>query len=217
MASRLIHYLIAEEIAKAYTEIDRNRFVYGALLPDLSQHEDGSYDKAHFWEKLKEENKKGINWIKFKEKYYRQISRDSLYLGYYCHLIMDALWFSSIADRFIRIHPYPERKQYYKMSYDDFRALNYILSKDYNLQYHIPSIKNTGIEEINQSLGNEFYHELRREINDSEAAYKENLRLYPYNVILKFINQAKELCISELNALTTGEGAVNPKRFYTEL
>ncbi len=214
MASRLIHYLIAEEIAVINTGIDRDRFVYGALLPDLSKHEDGSYEKAHFGEVLTKKNKKGINWLKFKDKYNWQMS-DSLYMGYYCHLIMDALWFSSIADKFIRIHPYPERKLYYKMSYTDFRVLNYILSKDYNLHYHLPLMEGTGIEEIDLSLYLEFCQALRREINDSKAASREDLELYPYNEILTYINQAKELCINELSALAAGKESMNPVNLYT--
>lgn len=73
---------------------------------------------------------------------------DSLYLGYYIHLIMDALWFSKIADIYIRIHPYPERKFYYQKSYEDYKKLNYLLSRECCLQYHIPTIDNIEIDEV---------------------------------------------------------------------
>ncbi len=48
MASRLIHYLIAEEVTKVKNQMNRDRFVYGSLLPDLSLHDT-------FFEGLKEE------------------------------------------------------------------------------------------------------------------------------------------------------------------
>ncbi|MDF2543854.1 MAG: hypothetical protein K0S47_3572 [Herbinix sp.] len=125
MASRLLHYLIAEEIAKTNSQIYRDRFIYGSLLPDLSLHEDGSYDRAHYGEYSAENKTKGINWHKFRNKYYHAMRMDSLYLGYICHLIMDALWFSKIADKYIRIHPYPERKEYYQKSYEDYKVLQF--------------------------------------------------------------------------------------------
>jgi hypothetical protein len=216
MASRLIHYLIAEEISKNNQQINRDRFVYGALLPDLSLHEDGSYDKAHFGEKLSLNERKGINWHNFRKKYIHQINCDSLYLGYYSHLIMDALWFSKIADRFIRIHPHPERKIYYQKSYDDYRILNSLLSKEYHLQYHIPFIENTEIDEINLSLRKEFFKGLEGDITNLQIACKEDLKLYPYDVILDYIDHAKALCINELNAFAAGKEYLNPTVLYTK-
>lgn len=53
MASRVIHYLIASKIAES-EGLDKDRFIVGALLPDLSKHEDGSYDRAHYWKEMKE-------------------------------------------------------------------------------------------------------------------------------------------------------------------
>lgn len=130
MASRLIHYLIAEEIASDKNQIDRDRFVYGALLPDLSLHEDGSYDIAHYGERLIDTRMKGFNWHNFRNKYYLQMGCDSLYLGYYCHLIMDDLW--------------------------------------------------------------------------------------PYNVVIDYLEQAKDLCISELKAFEKGTEFMNPQLLYSD-
>lgn len=193
MASRLIHYLIAEEITKINNQINRDRFVYGSLLPDLSLHEDGSYDRAHYGENHNERELKGINWHKFRDKYYLNMNNDALYLGYYCHLIMDALWFSKIAEKYIRIHPYPERNIYYQKSYEDYRILNYLLSKEYDLKYHI-LILDTDIEEINLSFRDTFFEGLKEEITNSDTAHKKDLKLYPYDVIHEYIKQAR-ICV----------------------
>jgi hypothetical protein len=215
MASRLIHYLIAEEIASEYKQIDRDRFVYGALLPDLSLHEDGSYDTAHYSEKLIEAKTKGINWHKFRNKYYHQMGCDSLYLGYYCHLIMDALWFFEIADKYIRIHPYPERKVYYQKSYEDYKKLNYLLSKKFDLKYHMPTIDNIEIEEVNLSLHDQFFEGLKGDITYSDITDKTKLKLYSYDVIIDYLEKAKELCINELKAFGIGIEFIKPQVLYT--
>lgn len=215
MPSRLIHYLIAEEIAKTNKQFNRDRFVYGVLLPDLSMHEDGSYDRAHYGENLIENKIRGINWIKFNDKYHHRMICDSLYLGYYCHLIMDALWFSKIVDKFIGIHPYAERKTYYQKSYEDYKILNYLLSKEYSLQYHIPMIDNIDIEEVNLSLRNTYFEELKEDITNPSIADKKDLKLYPYDVIIDYIKQARELCINELETFYKGIEFMNPRTLYT--
>ncbi len=214
MASRLIHYLIAEEIAKTDKKINRERFVYGALLPDLSLHEDGSYDKAHFGEILMEESKKGINWLNFRNKYRDEMETDSMYLGYYSHLIMDALWFAQIADKYIRVYPNPERKIYYKKSYEDYITLNKLLTKEYDVHYSLPVIENTNIEEINISFGECFFDELRKDMLPSTGVCKEDLKLYPYEVITDFLNQATKLCIEEISAYRRGIDFIDPHELY---
>ena len=60
MASRLLHYLIASELAERQEIKDKNRFCIGALLPDLSGHEDGSYNTAHFGWSWRKKIKKGL-------------------------------------------------------------------------------------------------------------------------------------------------------------
>jgi hypothetical protein len=215
MASRLIHYLIAEEITKINVRMNRDRFIYGSLLPDLSLHDDGSYDRAHFWERLVEKNRKGIDWNKFRIKYDDNMKTDSLYIGYYCHLIMDALWFSSITDKFVRIHPHPDRKIYYQKSYEDYKILNYLLSKQYNLKYHIPKIEDFIIDEINLSLCNTYLEGLKGDITHPDICDINSLKLYPYNVILEYIEHAKELCINEIEAFSIGKEFMNPVDLFT--
>lgn len=214
MASRLIHYLIAEEIAKTDKKINRERFVYGALLPDLSLHEDGSYNKAHFGEILIEEKVKGFNWHNFRNKYKHQMDTDSMYLGYYSHLIMDALWFSQVVDKFIRVYPKPERNIYYKKSYEDYITLNTLLTREYDLNYSLPIIENTAIEEINISLGECFFGELKKDMIPLTGVHKEDLMLYPYETITDFLNQAKNLCIEEINAHRRGIDFIYPHELY---
>lgn len=217
MASRLIHYLIAEEIAKANNKLDRDRFVYGAILPDLSLHEDGSYDKTHYGEKLMEDKRKGINWHNFRDKYHQSMHEDSLYLGYYCHLIMDALWVSKITNQYIRVHPYPERKEYYKKSYADYKILNYLLSTEYKIQYHIPLIELTDIDDINMGLRDSFFDGLKSDINESVKHVNLDLQLYPYDMIIDYINQAKELCMNEIEYFLNGKEFLNPSNLYISL
>ena len=47
MPSRMIHYLIAEQVAEQMKIKDINRFKIGSLCPDMSLHTDGSKNQTH--------------------------------------------------------------------------------------------------------------------------------------------------------------------------
>lgn len=218
MASRLIHYLIAERIvASVNINIDRDRFMMGALLPDLSKHEDGSYDRAHFGQKIMEVGIKGINWDEFKVKYLDLMKTDPLYLGYYCHLIMDAMWFSKIVDKYIRVYPYPERQNVYQKNYSDYKKLNYLLAKEYRMHYHMNMVKDIDIEEIDLSLSSQYLTGLQSDITSSDISVMEDLELYPYDVIIEYIENATKLCLDELQAFKLGRQLLSPQMFFTKI
>ena len=116
MASRMLHYVIANEVPNKIA---------------ISSHSDSSYFKAQFQDWSEDRNMKGINWSIFEKKYEKELLCDSLYLGYLCHLITDAIWFKRMIDKYVRIHPKKDRIQYIKQGYDDFRNMNFILVKEY--------------------------------------------------------------------------------------
>ena len=82
MPSRMIHYLVAEEVAKQVEIENMNRFKLGSICPDMSKH------RTHFMEI--HGDVKGCNWITFLSKYENKMKRDDLYLGIMCHIITDA-------------------------------------------------------------------------------------------------------------------------------
>lgn len=98
MASRMMHYAIADLLVKAIDNKDYNRFLFGALAPDMSSHDDGSYDKAHFCRSDEIKGIKGIDWIKFYNKYKNKIYNDDFFLGYYVHLIVVAYWLKNFVE-----------------------------------------------------------------------------------------------------------------------
>lgn len=217
MASRLLHYLIASELAERQEIKDKNRFCIGALLPDLSGHEDGSYNTAHFWVELEKENKKGINWLLFRDRYEEQMEKDSLYLGYYCHLIMDSIWFCSIADKYIRNYPPEIKKARYKAEYRDYQRLNYLLGEKYNVRYNIYNIAAEEINEIKGELLENFLCALKDDIQYASEAKVEELEIYKLELMEEYINKSVALCESEMAAFFRGEERERPENYYVNI
>ena len=217
MASRLLHYLIANQIIEDIKIDNKNRFLLGSLLPDLSSHDDRSYDKAHFWERLTDKNIKGINWLSYEKKYGIKMQVDSLYLGYYCHLIMDCLWFSLIVDPYVRKGSKSERAMLYQKGYHDYWRLNYILPREYNVEYLLCVDEDINIEEIDCNQISNLADNLKMDIECKDYACKEDMELYPYEIIEKYIKYATEVCKKELFAFKNGERHMCPFEYYVAI
>ena len=128
MASSMMHYIISNQILKKYPDVDNNKFLFGATLgPDASSHDDGTYDIAHFGSV--ENDKKGIDWQKFEQKHGDKMLEDGFYLGYWCHLIQDAVWFHDVVDKYVRVFEGEKKKECYQKGYRDYGRLNYLLQK----------------------------------------------------------------------------------------
>lgn len=218
MASRMLHYILAIEIANRVVISDMNRFVIGSLIPDASNHNDGSYDIAHFGDIVKCNGniKKGINWTLFESKYKKDLEEDDLYVGYLCHLIADAVWFNRIADKYIRIYPKKDRINYIKKGYEDFQKLNTLLLEEYFVNCPSVQISNIDIDEIHTNLVENLIQELSKDFETHIPCDKSELEVYPYEAVIEFIHESVNICVKEINALRNNQKGVNPSVYYTE-
>ncbi len=114
MASSMIHYVISKRVAKLVGIEDVEWFLLGAIVaPDASAHADGSYNMAHFQGWLQDRTMKGIDFNRFADKYGDRFKEDTFYLGYWCHLMEDAIWVHDVANKYVRIYTGEMKKAYY--------------------------------------------------------------------------------------------------------
>ncbi len=210
MPSRMLHYVIALEVAKEYKVENMNDFIVGALLPDASSHSDGSYNRAHFGFR-KTEPMKGVDWQEFIRKYDMD---DELNLGYLCHLIADAIWFKEITDKYIRQYSVEEKTQRIKRGYQDFWKLNAILIKEYGLEKPEIIMPVIAIEEIQPTLVAEIYSWFENDFDEMELYEPNDLEIYPYESVKAFIEESKKICLHEFAALKGEVEFLNPRDFF---
>lgn len=216
MASRIMHYAVADLLTN-YIEIkDYNRFVFGALAPDMSWHDDGSYDIAHLGRIDESKGIKGIDWIKFYNKYKDKIYNDDFFLGYYVHLIVDAYWLKHIQNKFVRRYSKEEKAVLYIKGYRDMYNYNRILINKYNLMNNLEVVKNIEIDEINESNISQYINELKKDFESKES---ENIRfqVYPYEDIMLFIKNVCKKCITEIYAIKENGVIGNPEEYFVEI
>lgn len=218
MASRILHYVVALEIAKQIKIADISRFTAGNLLPDASSHSDGSYPKAHFSHAKEGQERRGINWAEFVQNYKKQIVTDELYLGYLCHLIADAVWLNKIADSYVRIYTGEERTLYRMKGYQDFQKLNGIMTRTYGLIY--PDIRKRDAEyeklPVDGKRIEQLFQLLEEDFNADHEYGIEALEIYPYEAVVGFIKESVQVCIAEICALKQGREMMSPEVYYVK-
>ena len=222
MASRMLHYVMARELLQELEVKDKNRFLVGALLPDASSHKDGSYDVAHFYEEVVfyVEAKgavpyKGINWRRFAEKYEDILWKDDMCQGYLCHLIMDAVWFHDIANKYVRIYEYPKRKEMYQKGYEDFNKLNVILRKQYGFTNPGLKVEAVSSEEVKQELISVIFAGFEEDFAMEGDWLPEDLELYPFDALIEYMEKCKSICLGEIEAMKQRKCFVECKQFFS--
>lgn len=214
MASNMIHYVISKRVAELTKIENLDRFLLGAVVaPDASTHADGSYDCAHFGGQSAGGTRKGIDFNRFADKYGERFETDSFYLGYWCHLIEDAVWLHDMADKYVRIHTGEEKKAYYQKGYRDYERLNYLLQKEYRLQK--PEFKSleVPVDEVCTDLIETMVVSAFGYF-DAKPCEKRDLELYPWEVIASYIDNCVRICAEEIEKRKKGKEAVGAEQYY---
>lgn len=202
MASRLMHYIIANEIIKDKA-LNKNLFILGNLAPDAHDGTLRGNSCAHFRRIVGSDYDKfpNIDISRFKEKYL-QNKTDEFTLGYLCHLISDDTWVKLIYPDYLQFTTDAEKGKIQRQElFNDFEILNIVLRKHYNLQFKndlvVPKqlrITEFSYEKIDQLLNN-LFEDFNK--NNSDTGYK----IFNTDFILQFMNLCIERCSEELSLL----------------
>lgn len=216
MASGMIHYVISKRVAKLVGIEDVERFLLGAVVaPDASSHSDGSYDKAHFQGWLQDRTMKGIDFNRFADKYGDRFEADDFYLGYWCHLMEDAIWFHDVVDKYVRIYTGEVKKTYYQKGYKDYERLNYLLLKEYGLQSLTFLSRDVPVEEVRQDLVEAMIESVKSYFAVTSCK-KEELELYTWEVITAYIDNCVQFCTEEIKKWRRGKENSQAEQYFVK-
>ena len=214
MPSRMIHYLVADRVAKEVPIRDLNRFKIGSLCPDMSMRQDGSKSRTHYADVAGKV--KGMNWLRFVDIYRDKMEEDDLYLGVLCHLITDGIWFHEIMELQIRskAKSKEERQNMYNLGYSDFHRLNFILREAFGLRYELREDRNIELNGLHPELYEDIIGALYGDFYEEPPATKEELAVYPYDMAVACISLCVEECVTAISAFFAGEEMGSPERYY---
>ncbi len=214
MPSRMIHYLVAEQVVSKVPIRDRNRFKIGSLCPDMSTRQDDSKHRTHYADIAGD--MKGINWRYFVSAYGERMKTDDLYLGVLCHLITDGVWFHEIMEPQVRAKSISkeERQALYNLGYSDFHRLNYILRDEFGLEYELKEDRNIELDGLRPELYDDVVGALYGDFYEEPPATKEELTVYPYDMAIACVALCVKECVAAIQAFVEGKEIVSPEKYY---
>lgn len=215
MASRVIHYIVGQKVTERIHLQDRERFLFGNLLPDCVDGpagRKGAKASSHFWEVDSLREARGQNWHLFWDKY-ESYRKDELYLGYMCHLVTDAIWLRNV------IVPLKEANggchfHTTEILYRDYHRLNELLKQDFPAEFLPIKWLGNEIEEADSAFWEIYYQGLLDEWQEDAGVGKEDLELVDYDRICDFIREVVNVAAEEIEAKRENRPGRDPASFY---
>jgi len=207
MASRMIHLAISKLIEREVIIKNTSRFEIGHILPDAIIPGEEAHAASHFKISVSEDQKKMIDLYEFRNRFAEQIDQDDLYLGYYLHLIEDAIY------RKFMFYDYKLGNidvQNIPKLHNDYRLLNSYLISKYHLidEIKLPSqFHSESINEIYPFILEVFIKEMKSDF----VPYENGETVYFTEIMVdQFIEQCVCVCLKELQAIKKNILFVNP-------
>jgi len=210
MASRIMHYCISSKIIESIKIENPIEFHIGNLAPDLSRFDGGDYEKAHFG--YAGEQLKGINYYSYLNKYFSFDDFSDYKLGYFVHLLTDAIWLKNIQDKYVRCNE--NKENLYQLGYKDMYLLNPILINQYNLEkLNIIECKNE-VEEVDILWLDDHVNNLNEDFGVEYTSCVT--KVYPVKSVIDFIEEAVIKSIEGIENLRNGIKTIEPCNFYVQ-
>ncbi len=131
MASLLMHLAGIKEIIDSGYLRENEHFYLGSILPDGTSKDDLIHTKTHFT-KIDLDKKRYIDFEEFRGKFSIEISTNYLYLGYYLHLLQDAVYRKMLGSNFDVLKHSNEDDFRFNL-YSDYQLINRYLTDKYAL------------------------------------------------------------------------------------
>lgn len=197
MAQRIVHYLVGELICNSLEGLNRERFLTGSILPDAV--EVSQKEISHF--KRKTDTHVCFDFERFGYMFSEAILRDDLYLGYYMHLVEDALYRAFV---FGRGFDMPRTREEVAFLHNDYRVLNGYVVKKYGIQNCLSSniaLEHEPISKIATFRLKEFMDEMNLELVEQQAG---RTRFLTESMLDEFVETCMPLVVKEVAHMKKG-------------
>lgn len=203
MASSIMHMAVTKIIADNLPHENPDRLMLGAVLPDA--YADGSAKaRSHLEIQICGHTKKTYDLTAFREKFAEKMRMDSLYLGYYLHLVQDLAY----RDFVYREHHWdPYISGNVKRLHNDYAILNAYVIRKYHLQNILTILTvpaDFSKEPINALCPFEIEEFLERVKHQFIPCDQGDIFFFTKEMADSFIKRAADICIEEIKALSAG-------------
>jgi len=199
MGSRMMHFIIANELASKFPIENKEQFLLGAIAPDAVA---TNKEVSHFFIGKHEEYNRRIAFEAFYNKY-SELTQQDYILGYYCHLIADDLWLTGFFAPWLK-NRIETDQEIQKTYHRDFHLLNGKLAEHYSINPNdVRRLKVTSdlpdIEEVVREALEKFLPFLMDDLNYSHRELEQSLEVFTIDQIVGYIETSIEKSIYFLN------------------
>lgn len=208
MASRMMHLAAAKKILETKPIQNPDRFLLGIILPDAPKSGKSSA-VSHLKIKVYNGTKKTYDLTEFRNRYWKELSSDSLYLGYYLHLIQDLVYRHFIYEKY---HWNPMIPGNVEKLHNDYSLLNDCIIQRYGLENNLifpRDFTNEKIYELVPTDAEQFQEEIK---SDFIPHLKGSIYFFTENMAIEYIEMAAEISIREVSALENGTFLTDEKQ-----
>lgn len=196
---------VTKIISEKWQIKDRNRFLFGALLPDVYREGDSSHN-SHMKMRIRGGGRVTYDLTGFKEGYGKLMAEDSLYLGYYLHLVQDLVFRDFVYNEH---HWNPAAAGNIERLHNDYRLINSYIIKRYGLRNELAIPSDFEKEPIN-ALYPFGFHCLCDDLkSDFSAPSPGDIFFFTKEMADSFIRRACDICGKELQAWREGNRYVD--------
>lgn len=196
MASRLIHLAAADGILREFHIDDPARFRLGSILPDAKN--DSSLRAAPHYQIVLPNGLITYELSRFRAEFGDKMSSDSLYLGYYLHLIQDAVY-----RRFMYALPRWDARvpENIRQLHSDYRKINRYIIDSRGVKNGISAPVDFQQEAIQQRFDFDIAVFLRELDNDFIQTQEGEYHHFTPKMADEYLSLATEACRREIRAL----------------
>ncbi len=208
MASGMIHLTFSKLLEADIVLRDRSRFRLGHILPDMTEGKTAR-DKSHYMEKADGGASVVIRFDRFQNDYLNETCIDDLYLGYYLHLIQDAMFRRYIyQDK--KIHREKE-PNFVERLYNDYSLLNSYCKQKFHVDCDIEFPTNFRQEKINDISS--FCVAKMTSKEDIDITHKGPATIFGETMLDEFLNRYLPVCAKEAEEVRKQSTALSPMDF----
>ena len=209
MASSFMHLAVTDIIAEELSLCGRNRLRLGSILPDACL----SSRDGHL--KIKTADGKTYDLSGFRKRFGEKMLCDSLYMGYYMHLVEDLAYRGFVYNRY-KWSPMENGKLSQKKVdglHSDYRLLNKYVKEKYGIKNDIKIPHDITSEELCRAFPmdvTDFMREFESYFNEEATG---ETYFFTHAMADEYISYAAEICLKEYKSLTQGGEGIDEKKW----
>ena len=213
MAQRTVHAMFGVLLRDRLELTDSGRFLLGSILPD-SYADPGQRQTSHFIKSAGDEGFLYFDFHDFLESFNERVMTDELYLGYYAHLVEDAIY------RYFLYYEkgWMQKLKSYKLDilHKDYAILNSYVVRRYPLPCRIVLPEGFDAEPLHRITKFDAEALICKYENDLLASDSGTLEMLTEDVLEEFAAKYVDILTDELRAVRRGRSLLNAADYRWE-